>query len=73
MIRPAGLTRGDSAPLRVLLEVTMRSLAAALLLLVGLSSAGFAQEFTWEHDLARAEARALAERKPLLLVFRCLP
>ena len=51
----------------------MRSLAVALLLVLGFGSAGFAQEFGWESDLARAEARALAERKPLLLVFRCLP
>lgn len=51
----------------------MRHLAPALLFVLVLGLPALAEDFAWESDLARGEARALAERKPLLVVFRCLP
>ena len=45
----------------------------ALLFVIALGLPSLADDFAWETDLAKAEVRARSERKPLLIVFRCLP
>lgn len=42
-------------------------------LVLALTTPLVAEDFPWETDLKAAEKRALAEKKPLLIVFRCLP
>ncbi|MBL4848929.1 MAG: hypothetical protein JKY65_25685 [Planctomycetes bacterium] len=45
----------------------------ALLLVLALGLPCVADDFVWETDLRKAEQQARSERKPLLIVFRCLP
>jgi hypothetical protein len=49
------------------------SLLASCLILALASPLWGGEEFPWKTDLAAAEEQALAENKPLLVVFRCLP
>ena len=53
---------------------TKRPLLALVLLFTAMATAaGAAERFPWLTDLDEARELAAAERKPMLIVFRCEP
>ena len=52
---------------------TNRVFIALVLLLASLATSRAAERFPWLTDLDEARELAAAERKPMLIVFRCEP
>lgn len=52
---------------------TNRPFLALVFLFVAIATASAAERFPWLTDLDEARQLAAAERKPMLIVFRCEP